>query len=548
MNDHENYLDASGNGRVYIDFYNLKETPFSITPDPEYLFLSQTHHNVIEKVLYSIDNRMGFVHLSGEVGTGKTTICRSIIDTLKDKAEIVYIINPSLSGKDLISSILDDMGIQYAANESKKILINHLNTFLLNRQSRKPVVIIIDDAQTMPMEALEDLRLLSNLETDKEKMLQVVIVGQPELDDLLSQSGMRQLKQRIFVNCRLDQLNPNEVESYIDIRLFYAGSNGQVQFTRGAKRAVAKKSQGIPRVINKICDFALTAGYVSDELVIQKKHVKQAMYEMGDTDFKRGIFSGRKLNQSRFGNLKFMAATTALCLIFVFVTTLWTMNGKLYPIQVGNITKQGIPREHIQNPVNADDAELISSLTSTADKAVTHLSPNTKMKDNLTGTAHKLSQKLKAATWVPSYNPFTIQLGTFKTFEQVVRAISIYASSGLEVHWNSIDSGNKEKWYRVFTGHFESQTEAQKIKKDRGLTNALIRFNPWSVLIGKYTDVNNLTSIRSWLRSNQYDSLIVESADGINWLLTGAFETKRGAEKLAQELRALNLSVKVVPR
>ena len=545
MKNLKNNSDDTGKGRVYVDFYMLKESPFSITPDPEFLFLSQTHQSVIEKVLYSINNRMGFIHLSGEVGTGKTTICRSIIDTLNGKAEIVYIINPSLSGKALIACILDDLGIQYTTDGSKKYLIDQLNAFLLKRRSRKPVVIIIDDAQTMPMAALEDLRLLSNLETDKEKMLQVVIVGQPELDDLLSQPAMRQLKQRIFVNCRLDHLKPYEVESYIDRRLFIAGSNGQIQFTRGAKRAVAKSSKGIPRMINKICDYALTAGYVCDESLIRKKHVKKALLEMGDTDFRKGIFLGGVFNQTRFGTAKLLTATT-LGLIVVFTATLLTVKGILNPVQVDNVAGQETTRLYTQN--SADDPALISGLTNVTGRALSHLASTVNTKNNHSTTAFNLGQNLKTAAWIPTYNPFVIQLGTFKTFEQLIRAVSIYTNKGLEVHWNSVDRGNKEKWFRVFTGHFESKAAAQKMKKDRGLTNALIRFNPWSVLVGQAADVKKLTSIRSLLRDNQYDSLIVKRADGINWLLTGAFATRQGADQLAQELRRLSLPVQVVPR
>ena len=545
MNTNENDLDAAGKGRVYIDFFRLKESPFSITPDPEFLFLSQTHHSAIEKVLYSIDNRMGFIQLSGEVGTGKTTICRSIIDTLNPKAEIVYIINPSLSGKALISSILDDLGIQYASDGSKKDLIDQLNTYLLGRKSRKPVVIIIDDAQTMPMAALEDLRLLSNLETDKEKMLQVVIVGQPELDDLLSQPAMRQLRQRIFVNCRLDHLIPYEVESYIDIRLFIAGSNGQIQFTRAAKRAVARSSKGIPRMINKICDYALTAGYVTDESIIKKKHVKIALQEMGDPDFRKSILGGGRFNLTRFGTASVLAAT-ALGLIVVAATLLLTVGGNLFPLPKSDFSGREASRMNAQNP--EDDPALISSLTSPADRALAQRDTSVEIKNMHSSTALNLEQNLKAVAWIPTYNPFVIQLGIFKTFEQVVRAVATYSNKGLEVHWNLVDLGKKGKWFRVFTGHFESKAAAQKIKKDRGLSNALIRFNPWSVLVGQYANVKNLTSIRSLLRNNEYDSLIVKQADGISWLLTGAFATKQGAQQLAQELRKLSLSVHVVPR
>ena len=321
MKNYDSHPLQASKSRVYIDFYKLKEPPFSITPDPEFLFLSQTHQSVMEKVLYSIDSKMGFILLSGEVGTGKTTICRSVIDTLNTTAEIVYIINPSLSGRALIASILDDLKLPYAAEASKKDLIDQLNNFLLYRDCEKPVVIIIDDAQTMSLEVLEDLRLLSNLETDKEKMLQMVIVGQPELEDHLSQPEMRQLRQRIFVNCRLEHLKPPEVDNYIDRRLFIAGSSGQVQFSRGAKRVIARKSKGIPRVINKICDYALTAGYVADDFVIRKKHVTRALTELGDWGIKQKFFRKTDLRTQTWSRRLLLATTVSLSvtlLVFMF--------------------------------------------------------------------------------------------------------------------------------------------------------------------------------------------------------------------------------------
>ena len=215
MNTRGSLTSDSARERVYLDFYNLNEAPFSITPDPEYLFYSVTHQNAIDKLLYGINNRMGFLLLVGEVGTGKTTICRSLLDNLADKTSTVYIINPSLSGTELISSILDDLGIAYPKDASKKELIAALNNYFLSVDDRKPVVIIIDDAQTMHIDSLEDMRLLSNLETDKEKLLQILLVGQPELLTQLSKPEMRQLKQRVALTCQLDALSKAEVEGYI---------------------------------------------------------------------------------------------------------------------------------------------------------------------------------------------------------------------------------------------------------------------------------------------------------------------------------------------
>jgi len=268
--------------RLYLDFYNLKESPFSITPDPEFLYMSSSHRTVIEKILYGIHARMGFITLIGEVGAGKTTLCRTILDELNGKAETAYIINPSLSATGLIRSILDDLDIKHPMVASKKKLIDLLNGFLLTASKEKPVVIIIDDAQTMTVEGLETLRLLSNLETDKEKLIQLVLVGQQELLDILSRPEMRQLQQRIAVRCRLDILEETELPGYISHRLFVAGDKGDIRFSPGAIKKIYKASLGIPRLVNKICDYTLTAGYVSSSLALEKNHVKRAVDEMED--------------------------------------------------------------------------------------------------------------------------------------------------------------------------------------------------------------------------------------------------------------------------
>jgi general secretion pathway protein A len=274
-------LDNDSIKGIYLDFYHFHEAPFTITPDPCFLFLSRTHHSVIEKLLYAIHNRAGFVLLTGEVGTGKTTICRSILDSLDGKAETVYIINPSLSGIEIISTILDDLGVAYPSGAGKKELMDGLNSFLLTADRLKPVVILIDDAQTMPREALEGLRLLSNLETDKEKLLQMLLVGQPELLDTISKPEMRQLRQRVAVNCTLDYLKREEVAGYVERRLFVAGNKGQVRFTIAALNKIFRASGGIPRLINKICDYALIVGYLANDYTIQKRYVIQALNELG---------------------------------------------------------------------------------------------------------------------------------------------------------------------------------------------------------------------------------------------------------------------------
>ena len=545
MENYDNRPEEASKSRVYIDFYKLKEPPFSITPDPEFLFLSQTHQSVMERVLYSIDSKMGFILLSGEVGTGKTTICRSIIDTLNSIAEIVYIINPSLSGRALIASILDDLSIAYAADSSKKDLIDQLNNFLLYRDCNKPVVIIIDDAQTMSLDVLEDLRLLSNLETDKEKMLQMVIVGQPELEDHLSQPEMRQLRQRIFVTCRLEHLKPREVENYVDRRLFIAGSSGQVQFSPKAKRLIAKRSKGFPRVINKICDYALTAGYVDDEFVIRREHVKRALVELGDWGIKIRFF--RKLEHQTLAWTRrvLLAATVSIAVSFSVFLFWQSAQFKSFQNYVAALFLVG------QNSSADDSSRPLYAQEGTGGEGYNETHQSSQSLSHEKKHADALNQKQKyvdGVNWTPSYHPFVIQLGSVKTFEQVTRAVSSYALKGLDIHWDWVDSKEKGRWYRIFAGHFESKAEALKAKREHRLRNSLVRFNPWTVLVGQYTDSKILTAIQSLLLENQFDSLIVESAEEVDWLLTGAYATRKGAEKIVKELQKLNCSAQVVPR
>lgn len=268
-------------GRVYLDHYGLSEAPFSITPDPEFIFLSRTHQSALEKLLYGVENRMGFMLLTGEVGTGKTTLCRHLLDHFAPLAHTVYILNPTLTGKELLVAILDDLGLTYPQRATKNQLIDRLNTFLLESCQERPTVLIIDDAQVSGSDTLEQLRLLSNLETDKVKLLQIILVGQPELEERLGAHDMRQIRQRIAIHCRLDLLDAPEISEYIARRLYRCGNKGGVRFTDKSVALIHRHSSGIPRLINSLCDYALVAGYVAGAAAITPDQIQHALREVG---------------------------------------------------------------------------------------------------------------------------------------------------------------------------------------------------------------------------------------------------------------------------
>ncbi|MCX5771526.1 MAG: AAA family ATPase [Candidatus Hydrogenedentes bacterium] len=274
---------------MYEAFYGLNEKPFNLTPDPRFLFLSEKHKEAFAHLLYGIKNRTGFIMVSGEVGTGKTTICRSLLSQLDPDIEVAFIFNPFLSPEELLRKINEDFGI-LSQGRTLKELIDELNEYLLDRNALgKNCVLVIDEAQDLSPTVLEQIRLLSNLETETQKLLQIVLIGQPELAENLQLPQLRQLNQRITARYHLRPLNEKETLQYIAYRLSAAGGRGQVRFTRAAIRCVFKASGGTPRVINAICDRALLIGYTRELRDISARLVREAAREIRGATLKKGI-------------------------------------------------------------------------------------------------------------------------------------------------------------------------------------------------------------------------------------------------------------------
>ncbi len=266
---------------MYLEFYGLREAPFSLTPDPRFLFLSERHRDALEHLLYGIRERKGFIQLTGEVGAGKTTLCRAALERLGPTVHTALVLNPLLSSSQLLRTILVELGIEPPARADRAVYLERLNEFLLAQVPRgHDVVLFIDEAQDLPSELLEQVRLLSNLETDRQKLLQIVLLGQPELAEVLDRPGLRQLRQRITVRYHLPPLSRDETELYVQWRLQVAGANGRPSFTPWAMRGVHRYSRGIPRLINAVCDTSLLAGYVEGAGELTAHHVRRAVREL----------------------------------------------------------------------------------------------------------------------------------------------------------------------------------------------------------------------------------------------------------------------------
>jgi general secretion pathway protein A len=265
---------------MYENYFGFKEKPFKLVPNPDYLFLSKSHEEALAHLNYALSQGDGFVEITGEVGTGKTTLCRSFLDNLDDDAIAAYIFNPKMGPRQLIKTINDELGIKYKA-DSTKDLIDNLNKFLMHQKTLgKKVILLVDEAQNLSKTVLEQLRLLSNLETRKEKLLQIILVGQPELSDLLDSHELRQLGQRITLRYHLSPLTAKESVEYIQYRIDIASQKSGLKFDHAACRPIFQYSRGIPRVINITCDRVLLTAFGQNKCRITGKIARNSIKEL----------------------------------------------------------------------------------------------------------------------------------------------------------------------------------------------------------------------------------------------------------------------------
>ncbi len=291
---------------MYTAFYGLSEKPFSLTPNPAFLYLSDSHREALAHLVYGLEQGEGFIVLSGEVGTGKTTLCRSLLERIEPDSEIAILFNPSNNDIELLQSISEEFGLP-AERRSRRQLVSALNGFLLDCHGReRRVILIVDEAQNLSSATLEQIRLLSNLETASSKLIQIILLGQPELEAKLDSDSLRQLRQRVTVRWSLRPFSVQDTGAYVQHRLAVAAGAAREIFSPAALREVHRLTGGIPRLINVLCDRALLVGYADANHRIGMKRVRQAAREVPDASRRIGIWGIRKVGWAAAASVGFL--------------------------------------------------------------------------------------------------------------------------------------------------------------------------------------------------------------------------------------------------
>ena len=341
---------------MYAAHFGLKREPFSIAPDPRYLFMSERHREALAHLLYGVRGGGGFVLLTGEIGAGKTTVCRCFLEQVPKRCNVAYIFNPKLTALELLQSICEEFRIEVHARASAsatlKDHVDALNEYLLRTHAAgHNNVLIIDEAQNLSIDVLEQLRLLTNLETNERKLLQIILIGQPELRDMLLKPELEQLAQRVVARFHLDPLAEEETAHYIKHRLSVAGMNGLIPFDREARHRIFELTRGVPRRINLLCDRALLGAYASGRQRVDKAIVDKAASEVFDRRDGTGRWSPtRKLA---------LAASAALGVMLIAAAALWFAGAQ----------RRSLAAEHAVAAASAASAAASQAATASATAA-----------------------------------------------------------------------------------------------------------------------------------------------------------------------------------
>jgi general secretion pathway protein A len=452
---------------MHEEYYGFVEKPFSLTPDPKYLYKSESHANAFDLLQYAIRRREGFVVVTGDIGTGKTTLCRAILEQLDRKTFTALVLNPFLSEEDLLRIILQDFGVVSReeikrgrlAGVSKQELIDTLNEFLLSLLPlRAGALLIIDEAQNLPRQVLEQIRILSNLETDKEKLLQIVLVGQLNLKDLLRSPELRQLDQRVSIRYELKPLTREETSAYIAHRLTIAGGGAVVSFAPRALDLVHKYSSGIPRLINLLCDRALLGGYSARTNRIMPEMVTAAAAGLDLEMPRRSVFRWARRRAAAFAaGAAVMAALSVAAIYGVVVLQARSASARA----VGQ-SAAAIQRD---SPPPATAASVRPSATTDSPAPTTGIAPpvstaGVQPPAALPSSAGRAAEMGSRAT--PEGRGYSVLVGSFRQESEAARLMEELRGLGYRARRSRVESGERGSWHQVSVGPYADLDQARQ--------------------------------------------------------------------------------------
>lgn len=452
---------------MHEEYYGFVEKPFSLTPDPKYLYKSESHANAFDLLQYAIRRREGFVVVTGDIGTGKTTLCRAILDQLDRKTFTALVLNPFITEEDLLRIILQDFGVVSReeikrgrlAGVSKQELIDTLNEFLLSLLPlRAGALLIIDEAQNLPHQVLEQIRILSNLETDKEKLLQIVLVGQLNLQDLLRAPDLRQLDQRVSIRYELKPLNREETAAYVAHRLTIAGGGASVSFAPRALELVHKYTGGIPRLINLLCDRALLGGYSARTNRITPEMVTTAATGLDLAKSRLSIGTWLRRRAAAFAAGAAVMAVVAAGVGYG-VIALQARSATARPVDGDSPAAQ---RETITPP-----ATTASPPTTVPPSPVDEPAPTPSSSDKNDPAPQPTSGRMleAPATAADAQTTYSVLVGSFRHESEAATLSQQLQDLGFRVRTARVESSERGAWHQVFVGPYN---DLEQVRRDEG--------------------------------------------------------------------------------
>ena len=437
---------------MYKRFFRLKENPFKLAPDPAYLFLSSCHEEALAHLKYGISQGEGFISITGKTGVGKTITCMAFIAALGEKTEVAYISNPILSSEQLLKKIYRKFQISSDERNAKSPLNTFYSFLMEKRRDGKRVVLFIDDAQKLQRDAMEQIRLLSNLETSRDKLLQIVLVGQPELTEMLNSYELRQIGQRISVSYHINPLTPLETKEYILYRLNIACQGTQIEFDQFVFRHIFKYSSGIPRLVNIACDKVLSTSYIYSQKRITGDITKAAIRELpGKVD------GGRSIDFLVENQLKLIIAGCCISLLIVAV---------YFTKLIGSTADHNFEELIKVTTFQREPAKLLK-LTTRSLKQKNFpkvVAKSTASRKSEIATGLKFSQPQKAAieAYFTSKMTHSVQVGAFLIKENAERITSILRKKGYDARIVIFDDSKKRVWHTVRIGDYPSREIAKE--------------------------------------------------------------------------------------